>query len=155
MAVAFSAAMLLSLRWLETGERGRLPYAAGLLGVAVLAKGLVPLVLAVPLIWMGRKRVLDWCRAPVAGTFLVVALPWYVLCYVRNGWPFLQKLFWEQHFQRFGSPALQHEQRFWFYLPIFIAALFPWIPVIAALFNKELYRDRRCRFLLAWILFGL
>jgi 4-amino-4-deoxy-L-arabinose transferase-like glycosyltransferase len=32
--------------------------------------------------------------------------------------------------------------------------LFPWIPVIAALFKKSLYRDRRCRFLLAWILFG-
>lgn len=56
MATAFSAAMLLSLRWLETGDRGRLPIVAGLLGVAVLAKSLVPLVLAVPLIWMGDRK---------------------------------------------------------------------------------------------------
>lgn len=155
MAAAFSAAMLLSIRWLDTGDRKRLPVAAGLLGIAVLAKGLVPLVLAVPLIWMGRKRALDWFRPTVAGVFLLVAVPWYLLCYLRNGWPFLQKLFWEQQVLRLGSAALQHEQRFWFYLPVLIAALFPWIPALALLFNKPFYQDRRCRFLLAWTLFGL
>src|SRR5690242_13572061 len=39
MSAAFSAAMLLSLRWLENGERRWLPPAAALLGFAVLAKG--------------------------------------------------------------------------------------------------------------------
>ncbi|MBI2683264.1 MAG: glycosyltransferase family 39 protein [Acidobacteriales bacterium] len=155
MAAAFSAAMLMSLRWLETGDRKRLPVVAGLLGIAVLAKGMVPLVLALPLIWMGRKRWMDWLRPPVAAAFLLVAVPWYLLCYVKNGWPFLQKLFWEQQLLRFGSSALQHEQPFWFYLPVLLAALFPWIPALAGLFNKELYRDRRSRFLLAWALFGL
>ncbi len=155
MAAAFSAAMLLLLRWLDTGERERLPLAAALLGIAVMAKGLVPLVLAVPLIWMGRKRMLDWFRPFVAGAFLVVVLPWYVLCYVRNGWPFLQKLFWEQHFQRFGSAAVGHPQAFWYYLPVLIAALFPWIPALALLFKTALYHDRRCRFLLVSIIFGL
>ena len=50
MAATFSAAMLLSLDWIETGNRRRLPAAAALLGAAVLAKGLVPLVLALPLV---------------------------------------------------------------------------------------------------------
>ena len=49
MAAAFSAAMLLSLDWIRTGDRRRLPLAAALLGIAVLAKGLVPLALTLPL----------------------------------------------------------------------------------------------------------
>ena len=56
MSAAFSAAMLLSLGWLERGERRWLPLAAALLGVAVLAKGLVPLVLRYRSLWMGRRR---------------------------------------------------------------------------------------------------
>src|SRR5215813_5396567 len=42
MAACFSAAMLLSLSWLRTGETGILPLASVLLGCAVLAKGLGP-----------------------------------------------------------------------------------------------------------------
>src|SRR6266478_5161907 len=53
MSAAFSAGMLISLAWLERGERRSLPLAAGLLGLAVLAKGFVPLVLTLPLAWMG------------------------------------------------------------------------------------------------------
>ena len=77
MTAAFSAAMLLSLDWLETGDRRRMPLAAALLGVAVLAKGLVPLVLTLPLVWCGRRRWTDLLRLPVSGAFLIVALPWY------------------------------------------------------------------------------
>src|SRR5712692_7940649 len=87
MSAAFAAAVLLSLGWLERGERGDLRWAAALVGAAVLAKGLVPLVLALPLAWMGRKRLLDWLRPQIAGAFLLVALPWYLWCFLRNGWP--------------------------------------------------------------------
>src|SRR5579872_103615 len=43
MSAAFAAAMLLSLGWLERGERNRLPLTAALFGLAVLAKGFLPL----------------------------------------------------------------------------------------------------------------
>jgi 4-amino-4-deoxy-L-arabinose transferase-like glycosyltransferase len=123
MAAAFSAAMLLSLDWIETGDRRRLPLAAALLGVAVLAKGLVPLVLTLPLLWCGRRRWRDLLRLSVAGTFLIVALPWYLLCYLRNGAVFLRTFFWEQHFARFTTASLAHGQPFWFYVPVLAAAL--------------------------------
>jgi 4-amino-4-deoxy-L-arabinose transferase-like glycosyltransferase len=155
MAAAFSAAMLLSLDWIETGGRRRLPLAAALLGVAVLAKGLAPMVLTLPLLWCGRRRWTDLLRPPAAGAFLIVALPWYLLCYLRNGAVFPRTFFWEQHFERFTSGSLAHGQPFWFYVPVLAAALMPWTPALLLLARRALYRDRRRRFLLLWMLFVL
>ena len=155
MAAAFSAAMLLSLEWLERGESRRLPVAAAMLGAAVLAKGLVPLVLALPLMWAGRRRWRDLLRPSVLACFAAVALPWYLLCWIRNGTPFLRTFFWEHHFGRFASGALQHTQPFWFYVPVLLAALLPWTPVLALIRPPKIAADPRRRFLLAWLLFGL
>jgi len=155
MAAAFSAALLLPLEWIETGDRRRLPLAAALLAVAVLAKGLVPLALTLPLLWCGRRRWTDLLRLPVAGAFLIVALPWYVVCYLRNGAVFLRTFFWEQHFERFTTTSLAHGQPFWFYVPVLAAALMPWTPALLLLARRALYRDARRRFLLLWLLFVL
>lgn len=155
MSTAFSAAMLLSLGWMDRGERSRLPVAAALLGVAVLAKGLVPLVLVLPLMWFGRKRLRDCIRPQVLGAFLVVALPWYLLCSARNGWVFVQEFFLEHQVERFTSDALLHGQPFWFFIPVLMAALFPWTPAMVLLARRSLYTDSRRRFLLLWIIFGL
>jgi 4-amino-4-deoxy-L-arabinose transferase-like glycosyltransferase len=155
MAAAFSAAMLLSLDWIETGSRRRLPVAAALLGVAVLAKGLVPLVLALPLLWCGRRRWRDVLRLSVAGAFLIVALPWYLLCYLRSGAVFLRTFFWQQHFERFATASLAHGQPIWFYAPVLAVALMPWTPTLLLLGRRALYGDSRRRFLLLWALFVL
>src|SRR5579872_203840 len=59
LAATFSAAVLLSLRWVQKGDRTELPYAAACLGLAVLAKGLVAPALFLPVLWFGRRRLLD------------------------------------------------------------------------------------------------
>jgi 4-amino-4-deoxy-L-arabinose transferase-like glycosyltransferase len=148
MSAAFSAAMLL---WLRCGDRpgaGRI-LAGVLLGFAVLAKGLVPLALALPALWITRKHLWKSLIACVA-----VALPWYVLCTLRNGTAFLADFFWKHHFERFTSGALMHEQPWWYYVPILLAGLFPWTPLAALLFRRKLYSDPRHRFLLLWFAFG-
>ena len=48
--VLMTASMLLLLGWIDKGETRQIPAAAFLFGLAVFAKGLVPLVLAVPLL---------------------------------------------------------------------------------------------------------
>src|SRR5690242_14483294 len=58
MTVFFSAAMLLALPWIARRDTRALPAASALFGLAVLAKGLGPLVLAVVLV-RGRY-LLDW-----------------------------------------------------------------------------------------------
>jgi 4-amino-4-deoxy-L-arabinose transferase-like glycosyltransferase len=155
MSAAFSAAMLVSLAWLERGERRWLPAAAALLGLAVLAKGLVPLILALPLAWMGRRRLLDWLHPSVVAAFAVVALPWYALCFLRNGRPFLDKFFWQHQVERFTTTALAHGQPFWFFVPVIVAALFPWILGLVLLAGRSLYSNSRRKFLLMWVVFGL
>jgi len=155
MAAAFSCAMLLGLPWLARGEARGLPWAAFLLGLAVLAKGLVPLALAAPLLLMGRQRLRDWLRPAPLLAFLAPAAPWYLAMALRHGGRFLEEFFLKHHVARLWADQLQHVQPFWFYLPVLAAGLYPWTPLIALLPRRGLYRDGRVKFLLAWLLFGL
>jgi 4-amino-4-deoxy-L-arabinose transferase-like glycosyltransferase len=154
MAAAFSAAMLLCLPWVDGGDRRRLPAAAALLGLAVLAKGLVPLVLALPLILAARKHWRDLLRPGPLLAFFAVAAPWYIAVTLRYGNRFAGEFFLRHHFERFAGDALKHVQPFWFYVPVFVALLFPWSPLAALLFRRKLYEDPRTRFLLWWVAFG-
>ena len=148
LAVTFSAAMLL----LMTAE-GWLAFAAAgaLLGLAILAKALVPLVLILPALWFRRR---DWPR--LAGAFaiaLAVSLPWYLAVWERAGRAFLDELFWRQEFARFFTPERQHVQPFWFYAPVLLAALLPWTPALALLRRHHL-GERYIPFLAAWAIWG-
>jgi 4-amino-4-deoxy-L-arabinose transferase-like glycosyltransferase len=122
MSAAFAGAMLAVM-----SGRGRI-LAGVLLGAAMLAKGLVPLALFVPALWLWRKRVPDLLVLLAVG--FLVAAPWYVLVTLRNGAPFLQDFFWKQHFARYLTGALQHERPIWFYLPVLVAGFFPWTPLL-------------------------
>jgi len=154
LSAAFSAAMLLALPWIARRDQRLLPYAAVMLGLAVLAKGPSPIVLAAPLAlaWRGFR---DLFRVRVLGLFLLVALPWYVLCYLRNGVAFLKEFFWLHNFQRFTTGSLQHVQHWWYYVPALALLLLPWTALapLAAIGAKPL--DRRRLFLALWALWPL
>lgn len=149
LSASFAGSMLLALPWIEGKGMRRLPWVGVLLGVAVLAKGLVPLVLSVPLFVLQWRRWRDWWRILLPA--LLVALPWYVLCTLRNGWPFLEEFFIRHHFGRAMTGALQHVQPFWFYLPVLLALLFPWTPLVALLSKPRTPAER---FLSVWAAFG-
>jgi 4-amino-4-deoxy-L-arabinose transferase-like glycosyltransferase len=159
MTAAFSVAMLLALPWVSKGDSRPLPLASALLGLAVLAKGLVPLVLAMPLAIPAASgkfpRMRQLLSLRVIAPFLAVSLPWYFLCYLRNGRQFLQVFFWQQQFERFRSPALEHAQPWWFYIPVLLAGLLPWTPLTSLVSPRRTWQDPRRRFLLVWVLFGL
>ncbi len=163
MTATFSAAMLLALPWVTRGDGRFLPAAGALLGLAVLAKGLVPLVLAAPLApvaWWARPRGTDdrflssvMFRAGVP--FLAICLPWYLLCFLRNGPVFLKDFFVKHHLERITSGALMHTQHWWYYLPVFAAAFLPWTPLLFLRVRRGAWRDPRRVLLAAWVLFGL
>ncbi|WP_031499986.1 hypothetical protein [Bryobacter aggregatus] len=117
--------------WLLGMLRGR-PWLAGVaLGAAVLAKGLVPLVLGLPIALLYWREWRHW----VACVF--TAAPWYVACYVVNGRAFFDEFIVRHHIQRFLSPDLQHVQPWWFYLPVLLGLLFPWAPALLKIRNPE------------------
>lgn len=135
LAVFFSAAVLLSLDWIARGDRSQVVLSAACLAFAALAKGLVPIVLFLPVviapIFFRRPRlILDWVRPAPLVAFCVIALPWYVLVTLRNGRDFIRVFFIEQQFSRLSSAALQHVQPWWFYVPILLLLLFPWFPLV-------------------------
>jgi 4-amino-4-deoxy-L-arabinose transferase-like glycosyltransferase len=150
LAATFSAAMLLALPWVARRDTTQLPAAAAMFGLAVLAKGLVPLALAAPLV-MGR-HVRDWLGWRVAAPFFLVALPWYALCYWSNGWTFIHEFFVVHHFSRVTSGALMHGRPMWFYLPVLLLGLLPWTPLLGLMARRRIYRDQRRAFLGVWVL---
>jgi 4-amino-4-deoxy-L-arabinose transferase-like glycosyltransferase len=84
--------------------------------------------------------------------FFLVALPWYALCYSRNGWAFIHEFFVVHHFSRVTSDALMHVQPVWFYLPVLVAGLLPWTPLLGLMANRTVYRDGQRVFLAVWVL---
>ncbi|MGA2266958.1 MAG: glycosyltransferase family 39 protein [Bryobacteraceae bacterium] len=154
MTATFSAAMLLALPWIGKRDTRHLPVVAALFGLAVLAKGPVALALAVPLCvrWRSMR---DLIQPRVVAPFLAVALPWYLLCYLRNGNVFLRDFFVVHNFERFTSNALMHVQPWWFYVPVLAGLLLPWSPLLPLLGRRAAYRDPRRLFLLVWVVFGM
>jgi len=102
------------------------------LGLATLAKGPAAIILSggAVLLWAfftKRWRDAFRCLHPIAiATFCLTALPWYILCARRNP-DFFRVFIIEHNFKRFLTPEFQHLQPFWYYLPITLLAVSPWI----------------------------
>jgi len=135
------------------------------LGAAVLAKGPAALILsggAISLWALLSKRWRDAFRLfhPAAvATFLLTALPWYVLCARRNP-DFFRIFIIEHNFKRYLTPEFQHIQPFWYYIPVVLLSFFPWIALLLwALYagishiRAENKISHATQFLLCWSMF--
>jgi 4-amino-4-deoxy-L-arabinose transferase-like glycosyltransferase len=165
LTVTYSTAMLLALPWVRNRDPKLLPYVAAFLGLAVLAKGPVAVVLAVPMLlpWQRPfvtnfgRNVVAFVRPRVVIPFLAVTLPWYALCTWANGPAFLHEFLWVQNIQRFVSSHAvgQHGQPGWWFLPVMLALLLPWTPLIPLAARRAVYKDSARLFLLLWVVFCL
>jgi 4-amino-4-deoxy-L-arabinose transferase-like glycosyltransferase len=158
LAVFFSLALLLALPLLRTvpdGRRLRLRFLGmgACLGLAMLAKGLVPFVLVVPLAWYLRRYWRLWWLAAVG--LLAIAGPWYIAMCQRHGMAFIREFFLKHHLERLYSNSLQHVQPWYYYVPVLLAALFPWTPMLAIFAGERTVAwDQRRALLLATVAFG-
>jgi 4-amino-4-deoxy-L-arabinose transferase-like glycosyltransferase len=153
LSVFLSMEVALALPLLRGKDNWKYWWGIGVcLGLAALAKGLVPIVLSLPLMWFLRRKWRRWWM-PAIGS-IAVAAPWYILVTYRNGYPFIEDFIFKQHFERLYSHSLQHVQPAYFYLPVLLAALFPWSPLLFALRPKTWWKDTRLRFLAATAAFG-
>ena len=155
LAVCFSLAVWIALPLVggtAQNLRLRLALIGIFIGLGALAKGLVPIALAVPFVWFLRRHWKHWWIAILACT--VVALPWYAAVYAINGAPFIQEFFIRHHLERLYSKSLEHVQPWWYYLPVLFIGVFPWTPLIFTNFRRTAWDERR-QFLLSIVLFGL
>lgn len=173
--MAFSAslalAMVAAFRALGNSEQTRrrtwqILFGA-LLGVAALAKGPAAIVLAGGSVGLWALATGRWKQAwrlahPLAViAFCAVALPWYVLCAMRNP-AFLSVFLLAHNVERFLTPVFQHEQRFWFYAPILLLGLLPWSALLAGAVRDALalWREKKLSespgfFFACWAVFPL
>lgn len=157
LAVCFSIAVFSALPLLDHRSEGKRIHWRFLvigifIGLAVLAKGLVPIALCAPFFWFLRRSWRSWWIAAVSCG--IVAAPWYLAMYSRNGYPFIQEFFWKHHIERLYSPSLQHVHPWYYYFPVLLAGLFPWTPLLGLLFLRGAVWDVRRRFLAAVLIFG-
>ncbi len=115
----------------QASDRAALLLFGAFLGLGVLAKGPAALILAGGAIALWALATRQWRAAfravhplPIAA-FCVVALPWYILCALRNP-DFLKVFIWQHNFERYLTPMFHHPQPFWFFGPIVLLALVPW-----------------------------
>jgi 4-amino-4-deoxy-L-arabinose transferase-like glycosyltransferase len=58
--------------------------------------------------------------------FLVIAVPWHVLAALRNP-TWVHRYVVYEHFERYLTPAAGRVQPWWFFAPILVLGLFPWM----------------------------
>ena len=137
------------------------------LGLAVLAKGPAAVILSGGVVFFSAVFTKRWRDAlrllhPAAVvSFCLTAFPWYILCAHRNP-DFFRVFIIEHNFKRYLTPEFQHVQPFWFYIPILILGLFPWIAVLVpvaldltAIRHKPESQQAILGFSGFWILFPL
>ena len=104
------------------------------MALAVLSKGLIGVALpgAVLVIYTLVSR--DWAiwkrlhLLPGLLLFAVITVPWFVLVSVRNP-EFPHFFFIHEHFQRFTSKVHHREGPWYYFVPILVGGLLPWLAV--------------------------
>jgi 4-amino-4-deoxy-L-arabinose transferase-like glycosyltransferase len=137
------------------------------LGLAVLAKGPAAIILAGGAVLLWALATKHWGAAlrllhPYAiAAFCIIALPWYVVCGLRNP-GFFHVFIFEHNFERYLTPVFQHRQPFWFFIPITLLATLPWTVFLipAARDGWRLWREKTWHgspgfFFACWVLFPL
>jgi 4-amino-4-deoxy-L-arabinose transferase-like glycosyltransferase len=100
--------------------------------LATLAKGLIGFLLtgAVMFLWLlilrQWKRLRPFYLPSGALLFLAIALPWHVMAAMRNPTWAHRYLVYE-HFDRFLSPVASRPGPWWYFVPLLVGGLFPWI----------------------------
>jgi 4-amino-4-deoxy-L-arabinose transferase-like glycosyltransferase len=104
--------------------------------LAVLSKGIVVGVLAgaaLMLYTLSERETLTWRRLHLAAglpLFALVAAPWFVVVSVRNP-AFPEFFFVHEHFARFLTTVHQRVEPWWYFLPLLLLAVLPWIVPLA------------------------
>jgi 4-amino-4-deoxy-L-arabinose transferase-like glycosyltransferase len=122
------------------------------MALAVLTKGLIGVLIPAATLcvyvvwqrdWILLRRLNLRCGLPL---FAAIAAPWFVLA-ARANPQFLRFFFVREHFQRFLTPIEHRTQPWWFFAPVLVVGIMPWLPQAAlALVSPFTERAQRGQF---------
>ena len=129
-------------------------------GLAFLTKGFlafaVPVSVVAPFLLWDRKGKGSGNRIWLAiVTAALVCLPWSIMIYLREN-DFWRYFFWEEHVKRALAEQAQHEEPFWFYIPVLLGGALPWtlvLPLVVTGLRKIRITDTSLRLALCWLIF--
>lgn len=137
LAAMFTIAMLCWYAWYETGAKAYLADFYVFLALGMLAKGpvapfLAALVISIFAATQKEIRII-WRTLWLPGIliFLLIGLPWYVLVQLHNP-QFLHVFILQHNLERFGTNLYHHVQPFWYYIPVALLGLAPWVVFVVA-----------------------
>lgn len=139
LTATFAIGMLAWWAWRESGKHVYLALFYLFMALGLLAKGPVAPVLAGIIIVLfalatrETKLVLRTLWWPGILLFCAVGLPWYVLVDLRNP-QFFREFILEHNLARFSSNLYHHPEPFWYYIPVTVLSLVPWIGFVIAAF---------------------
>ena len=131
--------------------------------LAMLTKGLIGVLFPIMIVgaWILVLNQWYWLKKSFIPSglllFLAIVLPWHILAQLRNS-DFFSFYFIEQQFLRYSTLIAQRYQPDWFFIPIFIVGLLPWVCFLPQAILSHLPRNRKqlqeksnSIFLLLWI----
>jgi 4-amino-4-deoxy-L-arabinose transferase-like glycosyltransferase len=116
---------------------------SALTALAVLAKGPVGLVLpaaVIVLYLLGSRQLrllLDFQLGWALMTFILLAVPWYLLVSSETKGEFTRGFFLTHNFGRFLSPMENHRGPIYYYLVVIFLGLIPWSPFLVLVIFSE------------------
>ena len=142
LTAAFTIGMLAWWAWRESGKR---TYLAGFylcMALGLLAKGPVAPFLAAAVIVLysialrERRLIVGTLWVPGILLFLALAFPWYVAVQMRNP-QFFREFILEHNLARFSTNLYHHPEPLWYYIPVILLALVPWIVFVLVAFAQS------------------
>jgi 4-amino-4-deoxy-L-arabinose transferase-like glycosyltransferase len=106
--------------------------------LAFLTKGLIGIVFpfCIAAVYMvitkGCKGIRKLLSARATALFLLVSGPWYIAEFAVNGKDFFDQFFMKHHFMRYTGVISGHRGPFFYFIPVLVAGLFPWIAYLPA-----------------------
>lgn len=140
---AFAMGMLAWWAWRESEKRIYLAVFYLCMALGMLAKGpvapfLAALIIVVYSIAVRQARLIAkalWL--PGILLCLAVALPWYIAVQIRNP-QFFREFILEHNLARFSTNLYHHPEPFWYFVPVLLLALVPWIVFVIAAFANTI-----------------
>jgi 4-amino-4-deoxy-L-arabinose transferase-like glycosyltransferase len=117
------------------------------MALAVLSKGLIGIVLPGAVLVLYTLFSRDWGiwkrLHMIKGLllFFLITTPWFVLISLKNP-EFPQFFFIHEHFQRFTSKIHSRTGPWYYFIPILVAGILPWLGVLAQSLRGGLSEDR-------------
>lgn len=134
ISLAIWAALVATLEQ-ERSPRKFVLLASLALGLGFLTKGpvglIIPFIVIVPVLMIERRSIALTLSDIALGALVMVAVavPWYVVMWLRHGNEYLQGFFIGDNFERFATDRFNDPRPWWFYFPIVAGGLLPWTPL--------------------------